>query len=83
MTARREALSEYEVEQIRRLRSEGWSYKHIGRRLQMAPETAKKYAPFGETTKREVDRMQEFTEEMTAVGWKIVEKLKREGRWVE
>ena len=83
MTARREALSQDDVEEIRRLRSEGWSYKHIGRRLKMAPETAKKYAPFGETTKREVDRMTEFTKEMTEIGWQIVEKLKREGRWVE
>lgn len=66
-----------------RMRKDGWSYKHIGRQLNVGADTVRKYAPFGETTRMNRDTMQEFTEEMTAVGWEIVARLKREGRWKE
>jgi hypothetical protein len=71
------------VETMVALRKEGWSYKYIGRKVGVSDDTARLHAPFGETTKIERDQMKEFTEEMTAVGWEIVARLKREGRWKE
>lgn len=71
------------VEKMITMRKQGWSYKHIGNTLGVTGDTVRNHAPFGETTKIERDPMKAFTEEMTAVGWQIVEKLKREGRWKE
>jgi hypothetical protein len=65
------------------MRKQGWSYKYIGRKVGVSGDTVRLYAPFGETTRIDRDQMKEFTEEMTAVGWEIVARLKREGRWKE
>lgn len=69
------------IREIQRLRREGWSYKHIGRKLHVTDDMARKHAPFGETTKMDREPMKEFTDEMIEIGWQIVAKLKREGRW--
>jgi orotate phosphoribosyltransferase-like protein len=69
------------AQEMRALRAKGWSYQRISERFNVSSDTARKYAPGGETIRHgRTTSDDEFTLEMLAIGQQIVNRLRAEGK---
>jgi len=69
------------VQEICALRDKGWSHARIGEYMHISSDTARKYAPGGETVRQERNTGDDsVTQEMFAIGEQIIARLRAEGK---